>query len=90
MLDDPVSLEHAFAGCEVINGAGPFLDTAAPVAGAALRAGCHYIDVTAEQASAQAGLADFDSPARMPAVVVVQSQPPLHMPGTITTVGAEG
>lgn len=64
-LDDPAGLEQAFAGCAVvINCAGPFLDTAAPVARAALRAGCHYIDVTAEQASAQASLADFDAPAR--------------------------
>src|SRR6185369_11053987 len=42
-LDDPASLDAAFAGCAaVINCAGPFLDTAAPVARAALRAGCHY------------------------------------------------
>ncbi len=64
-LDDPAGLEQAFAGCAVvINCAGPFLDTAAPVTQAALRAGCHYIDVTAEQASAQASFADFDAPAR--------------------------
>src|SRR5262249_11286661 len=48
VLDDPASLEQAFAGCAVvINCAGPYLDTAAPVAQAALRAGCHSIDVTA-------------------------------------------
>jgi short subunit dehydrogenase-like uncharacterized protein len=65
VLDEPASLEQAFAGCAVvINCAGPFLDTAAPVAQAALRAGCHYIDVTAEQASAQASFAGFDAPAR--------------------------
>ena len=65
LLGDPASLEQAFAGCAVvINCAGPFLDTAAPVARAALRAGSHYIDVTAEQASAQASFADFDAPAR--------------------------
>jgi short subunit dehydrogenase-like uncharacterized protein len=64
-LDDPASLEQAFAGCAVvINCAGPYLDTAAPVTQAALRAGCHVIDVTAEQASAQATFADFDAPAR--------------------------
>lgn len=64
-LDDARALERAFAGCAVvINCAGPFLDTAAPVARAALRAGSHYIDVTAEQASAQATLADLDAPAR--------------------------
>ncbi|MBZ0103251.1 MAG: saccharopine dehydrogenase NADP-binding domain-containing protein [Thermoanaerobaculia bacterium] len=64
-LDDPASLEQAFAGCAVvINCAGPFLDTAAPVAWAALRADCHYIDVTAEQASAQSSFSDFAAPAR--------------------------
>ena len=72
MLDDPASLEKAFAGCAVvINCAGPFLDTATPVARAALRAGCHYIDVTAEQASAQAIFADFDAPARAAHRVVI-------------------
>lgn len=64
-LDDPASLEQAFAGCAVvINCAGPYLDTAAPVTQAALRAGCHSIDVTAEQASAQSTFANFDAPAR--------------------------
>lgn len=64
-IDDPASLDRAFAGCAVvINCAGPFLDTAAPVGAAALKAGCHYLDVTAEQGSAQATLADLDVPAR--------------------------
>lgn len=72
VLDDPISLEQAFAGCAVvINCAGPFLDTAAPVAQAALRAGCHYIDVTAEQASAQAIFADFHAPAHAAGRVVI-------------------
>jgi short subunit dehydrogenase-like uncharacterized protein len=71
-LDDPASLEQAFAGCAVvINCAGPFLDTAAPVARAALRAGCHYIDVTAEQPSAQASFAELDAPARAAGRVVI-------------------
>jgi NAD(P)-dependent dehydrogenase (short-subunit alcohol dehydrogenase family) len=72
VIDDPVSLEQAFAQCAVvINCAGPFLDTAAPLAQAALQAGCHYIDVTAEQASAQATFADFDAPARAADRVVI-------------------
>jgi short subunit dehydrogenase-like uncharacterized protein len=71
-LDDPASLDRAFAGCAiVINCAGPFLDAAAPVAQAALRAGCHYIDVTAEQASAQASFAQLDAPARAAGKVVI-------------------
>jgi hypothetical protein len=72
VLDDPISLERAFADCAVvINCAGPFLDTAAPLAQAALRSGCHYIDVTAEQASARATFADFDMPARAASRVVI-------------------
>lgn len=35
----------------VVNCAGPFLDTAIPVAHAAVRAGAHYLDVSAEQPS---------------------------------------
>ncbi|MDQ2780815.1 MAG: saccharopine dehydrogenase NADP-binding domain-containing protein [Pseudomonadota bacterium] len=71
-LDDPTGLEHAFAGCAVVlNCAGPFLDTAAPVAQAALRAGCHYIDVTAEQASAQATFSRFGAAARAANRVVI-------------------
>ncbi|RKS08725.1 saccharopine dehydrogenase-like protein [Nocardiopsis sp. Huas11] len=38
----------------VVNCAGPFLDTAGPVAAAAVGAGAHYLDVTAEQPSVQA------------------------------------
>ena len=46
-IDDPASLDRAFAGvAAVINCAGPFLDTALPVAEAAIRAGASYIDVT--------------------------------------------
>lgn len=71
-LGDATSLAQAFAGCAVvINCAGPFLDTAGPVARAALRAGCHYIDVTAEQPSAQASFAELDAPAREAGRVVI-------------------
>lgn len=63
-LDDPAALQRAFAGSSVvIHCAGPFMDTAAPVAHAALQAGAHYIDVTAEQPSAQATFADLHAPA---------------------------
>lgn len=71
-LADPASLERAFEGCAVvINCAGPFLDSAAPVARAALRTGCHYIDVTAEQPSAQVSFAELDAPARAAGRVVI-------------------
>jgi hypothetical protein len=48
--DDPAALDAAFAGtAAVLHCAGPFLDTAAPVLEAALRARIHYLDVAAEQ-----------------------------------------
>src|SRR6202043_3395585 len=57
-VDDPASLERALSGAEaVINCAGPFIDTAAPVIDAALRASIHYLDVASEKA---AGLAGFE------------------------------
>ena len=57
-IDDAAALDRALAGCGVvIHCAGPFLDTGAPMVAAALRAGAHYLDVTAEQAAA---LAVFD------------------------------
>jgi hypothetical protein len=53
-VDDGESLANAVRGTGlVVNCAGPFLDTAVPVAAAAVRAGAHYLDVTAEQAAAQ-------------------------------------
>jgi short subunit dehydrogenase-like uncharacterized protein len=48
--DDPAALDAAFAGtAAVLHCAGPFLDTAAPVLDAALRARISYLDVAAEQ-----------------------------------------
>jgi hypothetical protein len=71
-VDDAAALDAAFAGCAVvINCAGPFLDTAAPVIAAALRAGAHYLDVTAEQASAMDAFERFDAPARAAGVAVI-------------------
>jgi len=71
-IDDPAALDRALAGCAlVINCAGPFLDTAAPVVEAALRAGCSYLDVTAEQASAQSTFETYDRPARNAGITVI-------------------
>jgi short subunit dehydrogenase-like uncharacterized protein len=71
-LDSPASLERALAGAEaVIHCAGPFLDTAAPLANAALRCRVHYFDVTAEQGSALSTLELFDAPARERGILVV-------------------
>lgn len=71
-LDDTASLGAALDGvAAVINCAGPFLDTADAIVAAAIRAGVHYVDVTAEQASASATLARFDEAARSAGVAVV-------------------
>jgi short subunit dehydrogenase-like uncharacterized protein len=71
-IDDPASFDRALADVSaVINCAGPFLDTANAVAAAALAARIHYLDVTAEQASAQATLDTFDTAARDAGVVVL-------------------
>ncbi|GAB3344939.1 saccharopine dehydrogenase family protein [Lysobacter tyrosinilyticus] len=71
-IDDPAALDRAFAGCAmVINCAGPFLDTAAPVVEAALRAGCSYLDVTAEQASAKSTFETYDRAARDAGTTVI-------------------
>jgi hypothetical protein len=71
-LDDPAALNRAFAGCcAVVNCAGPFLDTAVPVVGTALRARIHYLDLTAEQSAAQTTLGRFSAAARQAGVAVL-------------------
>ncbi|MFA6114785.1 MAG: NAD(P)H-binding protein [Sphingomonas sp.] len=71
-IEDPASLDRAFAGAAaVINGAGPFLETAEAVAAAAIRAGIPYLDVTAEQASASALFDRFDADARRAGVILI-------------------
>lgn len=67
-------LDQALNGARaVINCAGPFLETADAVATAALRAGIHYLDVTAEQASALATLDRYDMAAREAGIAVIPS-----------------
>jgi short subunit dehydrogenase-like uncharacterized protein len=71
-LDDMESLHQALDGARaVINCAGPLLETADAVAAAALRAGIHYLDVSAEQSSALATLDKYDIAAREAGVAVV-------------------
>lgn len=71
-IEDPASLDRALVGgAAVINCAGPFLDTAQPLIEAALRAGMHYLDVTAEQPSALATFERFAASAREAKIVVV-------------------
>ncbi len=71
-VDDAAALDRALRGVAVVvNCAGPFLDTADEVIRAALRARAHYLDVTAEQASAEATFADHDGAAKAAGVTVV-------------------
>ena len=71
-LDDADALRQALVGVgAVINCAGPFLDTALPLARAAVGAGAHYLDVTAEQPAVQALYRDLDAPARAAGVAVI-------------------
>jgi hypothetical protein len=68
------SLDRALDGAQaVINCAGPFLETADAVANAALRAGIHYLDVTAEQPSARTTLEKYDGAAREAGIAVIPS-----------------
>jgi NAD(P)-dependent dehydrogenase (short-subunit alcohol dehydrogenase family) len=71
-VDDAPGLRYAVTGvAAVINTAGPFLDTALPLASAAVGAGAHYLDVTAEQGAVQAVYEELDEPAGRADVGVV-------------------
>lgn len=69
---NPASLDRALADvAAVINCAGPFLDTAAPVAAAAIRARIPYLDVSAEQGSARTLFERFGGKAEAAGVVLI-------------------
>jgi hypothetical protein len=69
---DPASLDRALTGtAAVINTAGPFASTAAPVIEAALRAGIPYVDVAAEIEANADTFAHFTDRARRAGVAVV-------------------
>lgn len=71
-VDDPASLDRALNGAAaVINCAGPFATTAAPLVEAALRAGLPYVDVAAEIEANLDTFANFSEPARAAGIVVV-------------------
>ncbi|TQF02533.1 saccharopine dehydrogenase [Kitasatospora acidiphila] len=70
--EDPASLDRALAGAAaVINCAGPFALTAAPVIEAALRAGIPYLDVAAEIEANADTFTDFADRARAAGAVIV-------------------
>lgn len=71
-VGDADGLTAAIAGSSVvINCAGPFAGTAEPLVAAAVDAGVHYLDITAEQPVAQALFASWDAPARAAGIAVV-------------------
>jgi short subunit dehydrogenase-like uncharacterized protein len=71
-LGNTTSLARALSGAvAVINCAGPFLDTAEAVISAALRAPIHYLDVTAEQASALATFERHSAAAEEAGVAII-------------------
>jgi saccharopine dehydrogenase-like NADP-dependent oxidoreductase len=64
-VESPAELDAALAGADaVINAAGPFSETAVPVAEAALRARIPYLDIVAEPDVAEPLVAQFDARAR--------------------------
>src|SRR5579859_3434992 len=71
-VEDPASLDRAFDGAAaVINCAGPFASTVAPVVDAALRAGIPYVDVAAEIEANLDTFAQFGDRARAAGIAVV-------------------
>jgi short subunit dehydrogenase-like uncharacterized protein len=71
-VDDPARLRRAASDVgAVVNCAGPFLDTAVPLALAAVEVGAHYLDLTAEQPAVQELYRRLDGPARDAGVAVV-------------------
>ena len=70
-LDDPAAVTVGLRGMGVVlNCAGPFSRTAAPLADACLRAGVHYLDITGEIAVLEA-LAGRDAEARAAGVTLL-------------------
>jgi len=70
-VDDSASIDRAISGAAaVINCAGPFMDTAAPIIEAAIRGRIHYLDVTAEQPAALGAFERFANTARDAGVVI--------------------
>ncbi|WP_266158879.1 saccharopine dehydrogenase NADP-binding domain-containing protein [Dyella silvatica] len=73
-VDDTASLDRALHGsAAVINAAGPFMLTSAPVIEAALRARIPYLDVAAEVEVAVAAFAQYTSRANDAGMVIVPS-----------------
>ncbi|MER5650444.1 saccharopine dehydrogenase NADP-binding domain-containing protein [Streptosporangium sp. NPDC002524] len=90
-VGDPVSLDRALAGAAaVINCAGPFATTAAPVIEAALRAGIAYVDVAAEIEANIDTFAHFTDRARTAGAVIVPAMAFYGGLGDLLTTAAMG
>jgi hypothetical protein len=89
--DDADSLDHALAGAAaVINCAGPFATTAAPVIEAALRARIPYVDVAAEIEANTDTFARFTDRARAAGAVIVPAMAFFGGLGDLLTTAAMG
>ncbi|MYS91263.1 saccharopine dehydrogenase family protein [Streptomyces chartreusis] len=90
-VDDPASLDRALAGADaVINCAGPFALTAAPVIEAALRAGIPYVDVAAEIEANADTFTHFADRARAAGAVIVPAMAFYGGLGDLLTTAAMG
>ncbi|MGW7284768.1 saccharopine dehydrogenase family protein [Streptomyces sp. NPDC054847] len=90
-VDDPAALDRALAGATaVINCAGPFATTAAPVIEAALRAGIPYVDVAAEIEANVDTFAHFTDRARAAGAVVVPAMAFFGALGDLLATAAMG
>ncbi|WP_441247788.1 saccharopine dehydrogenase family protein [Kitasatospora sp. McL0602] len=90
-VDDPASLDRALAGAAaVINCAGPFAVTAAPLIEAALRAGVPYLDVAAEIEANLDTFASFADRARAAGAVIVPAMAFYGGLGDLLTTAAMG
>ncbi|KUN80949.1 saccharopine dehydrogenase [Streptomyces bungoensis] len=90
-VTDPASLDRALAGAAaVINCAGPFAATAAPVIEAALRAGIPYVDVAAEIEANMDTFTHFTDRARAAKAVIVPAMAFYGGLGDLLTTAAMG
>ncbi|MET8001679.1 saccharopine dehydrogenase family protein [Nonomuraea glycinis] len=90
-VDDPASLDRALAGAAaVLNCAGPFATTAAPVIEAALRAGIPYVDVAAEIEANLDTFTHFAERARTAGAVIVPAMAFYGGLGDLLTTAAMG
>jgi len=70
-IDRPEALDAVLSGADaLINCAGPFFDTAEPLARAALRAGIPYLDVSAEQHTTRRLFEELSGPAEKTGAIV--------------------